>query len=153
MRYTAGQAAKAVGKSVPTITRAVANGKLSAERTEGGGYLIDPAELHRVFPAITPPGVTKAETGETEAPSADRMLGRKLTILTERVRAMEVERERAEAERDRERRQLLDQVADLQSRLDREGEERRALSARLVAPPVPATPAKRSWWSWGKARA
>lgn len=48
---SASQAAKEVGKAVPTITRAIKKGKLSAQRSDEGGYLIDPAELFRVWPA------------------------------------------------------------------------------------------------------
>ena len=51
MLLSASQAAKQVGKSVPTITRAIKNGKLSATKTDDGGYQIDPAELFRVWPA------------------------------------------------------------------------------------------------------
>ena len=50
---SASQAAKQVGKSVPTITRAIKNGKLSATKTDNGGYQIDPAELFRVWPAVS----------------------------------------------------------------------------------------------------
>ncbi|KIN65232.1 putative site-specific recombinase [Sulfitobacter donghicola DSW-25 = KCTC 12864 = JCM 14565] len=49
---SASQAAKEVGRSIPTITRAIKKGKLSAVKTEEGGYQIDPAELFRVWPAI-----------------------------------------------------------------------------------------------------
>ena len=49
MRYTLGEAAKVTGKSKTTVQRAIAKGKLSAERL-GNGYSIDPSELHRVFP-------------------------------------------------------------------------------------------------------
>ena len=44
------QAAKAVGKSKPTLSRAIKGGRLSATRTATGAYEIDPAELARVFP-------------------------------------------------------------------------------------------------------
>ena len=50
MRYTLGTAAIATGKSKTTIQRAIAKGLISAEKVVGGGYSIDPAELHRVFP-------------------------------------------------------------------------------------------------------
>lgn len=49
MRYTLGEAAKATGKSKTTVQRAIAKGKISAEKN-GNGYSIDPSELHRVFP-------------------------------------------------------------------------------------------------------
>jgi hypothetical protein len=49
--YTLGAAARAVGKSKATISRAIKAGRLSADRSDDGGYAIDPAELHRVYPA------------------------------------------------------------------------------------------------------
>ena len=47
--YSLAQAAKATGKSKPTIARAIKAGKLSATRADDGSYTIDPAELARVF--------------------------------------------------------------------------------------------------------
>jgi excisionase family DNA binding protein len=44
------QAAQQAGTSKSTILRAVKSGRLSASRTDDGGYSIDPAELHRVYP-------------------------------------------------------------------------------------------------------
>ncbi len=149
MRYTAGQAAKATGKSIPTITRAIAKGKLSAERTGTGGYLIDASELHRVFPALpdtlTRERVTNPHKLGHETLRLDEMLQPDVGVLSERLRLLE-------AERERERSQLLSQVADLQARLDREGEERRALAARLLPSPTSSTPSKPSWWSWGRSK-
>jgi hypothetical protein len=51
MSYTLGAAARATGKSKATISRAIKSGRLSALRDDAGGYLIEPAELHRVYPA------------------------------------------------------------------------------------------------------
>ena len=48
--YTLGEAAKAVGKSKATLSKAIKTGKISAERQGNGFYKIDPSELHRVFP-------------------------------------------------------------------------------------------------------
>jgi len=52
MKYSAKKAAEAVGKSVPTITRAIKSGKLSAQKNKSGGYSIDPSELFRVYPPV-----------------------------------------------------------------------------------------------------
>ena len=43
------QAAKEVGKSKPTISKAIKTGRLSANKV-GNGYEIDPSELFRVYP-------------------------------------------------------------------------------------------------------
>ena len=52
MKLSATQAAKETGKTTATITRAIKNGRLSAKKTDEGGYEIDPAELYRVYPPI-----------------------------------------------------------------------------------------------------
>lgn len=50
MMLTLGQAAKEVGKSKTAISNAIKKGRISAGKTESGGYQIDPAELFRVYP-------------------------------------------------------------------------------------------------------
>jgi len=53
MKYTAGQAAKATGVATATITRALKSGKISGRKDDNGAWMIDPAELHRVFPPVS----------------------------------------------------------------------------------------------------
>jgi len=53
MKYTAGQAAKAVGVATATITRALKSGKISGTKNESGAWVIDASELHRVFPPVS----------------------------------------------------------------------------------------------------
>lgn len=43
-------AAKEAGVSKSTVLRAIQGGRLSAARTDDGGYDIDPSELFRVYP-------------------------------------------------------------------------------------------------------
>ena len=50
MKHTAGTAAKAVGRTKSTITKAIASGKLSAIKNGSGAWEIDVSELHRVYP-------------------------------------------------------------------------------------------------------
>ena len=52
MKFTAGQAAKAVGKSMPTISKALKTGRLSAKKV-GNKYEIDASELFRVWPKVS----------------------------------------------------------------------------------------------------
>ena len=59
---TLSQAAKTVGKSKPTVSKAIKDGKLSAQKVNGV-YQIEPSELLRVFPAVNlenslPPALT-----------------------------------------------------------------------------------------------
>lgn len=51
MVYTLGEAAKATGKSKSAISKAIKSGRVSAMKGETGAFAIDPAELHRVYPA------------------------------------------------------------------------------------------------------
>ena len=50
MALTLNQAAKACGRSKSTLLDAIRSGRMSAPKDHRGRYVIDPAELHRVFP-------------------------------------------------------------------------------------------------------
>ena len=137
MEYSAAQAAKEVGVSTATITRAIDKHKLSAVKDDNGAWRIDASELFRVF-ARKPPQNPSMQNDEK--PRNGEALRADVEILTEKLRMFE-------AERDRERRQLEDQVADLRARLDdaaakadRDAEERRKLTAILIDQ-RPASPA------------
>jgi hypothetical protein len=118
MAYTMGQAARATGISKPRLSRAIKAGKISAERQDDGSYTIDPAELHRVYPATVATTVN-VERGDTPAEPAD-------TAATWR----------------RENELLREMLGDLQRRLDREGEERRQAQTQLMA----LLADRRPWW-------
>jgi len=53
---TAGEASRATGKSIPTITRNVKNGKIANSRfnRDSDEYEIDPVALHNRYPMIDP---------------------------------------------------------------------------------------------------
>lgn len=135
MKYTAGQAAKATGKSIPTITRAIKKGAISAERTASGGYLIDPAELHRVFPAVTSDPNENHNTLASET-SQDAIVTPRTDLEIRMLREM-LAREQ-------------ETVADLRARLDAEAAERRRITALLTYRGEESDPSlapKRSpWW-------
>jgi excisionase family DNA binding protein len=149
MSYTLGTAAKATGKSKPTIQRAIKSGRISAVRKPDGSYEIEPAELHRVFPPLHDTGKAASDdTGHMQPPvtSYEPPLQAELTSLRERLSTLEIER-------GREREQLLDQIADLRSRLDAEAEERRRLTALLTDQRQREEPVRRrSWWPWSRER-
>lgn len=125
MKLSASQAAQAVGKSVPTITRAIKSGKLSAERLPQGGYAIDPAELYRVWPAITRKGDELGYMSGHETP-------RETSVLEAEIETLRAKIADIQAERERERSQLSETVDDLRSRLDAESAERRALTVQIT---------------------
>lgn len=105
---TAGQAAKHTGVSKPTISRAIAEGRLSASRREDGSWGIDPAELmrwkesygHRHGTASQ--SATLPDTPETPLLQIDNArLGAELAGMKA---LLDAERQRADtAERDRDR--------------------------------------------------
>jgi hypothetical protein len=60
------RAAKEVGKSKPTISKAIKTGRLSAKKV-GVGYEIDGAELFRVYPKATESEPPKDTTSSNRA--------------------------------------------------------------------------------------
>lgn len=146
MSYTIREAAKATGRSKATIHRAVQSSKISAAKDDATGeWRIDPAELHRVFPAVSPRQNQPADLRHSETGDETEVL------------RVQLEQERTE--RQRERIQLEGTINDLRHRLDDEAAERRRLTAILTdqraqaidVPPTetpPATSLKRRWWQW-----
>lgn len=141
MKLTAGQAAKATGRSIPTIVRAYEKQRLSGERLpDGKGYLFEASELFRVFPAVTSPPEDDTPLG-TETPNNDGVLGAELRFLRERLEALEADRVRERALLADQIKLVSGQLADVREDRDhwREQAER---ATRLIAPPVetPAAP-------------
>lgn len=72
-----------VGKS--TILRAVQSGRLSAGRTEGGGYEIDSSELLRVYPPksapIAPDHVAHRSEGQDAPPAEKDSVALRMAVL------------------------------------------------------------------------
>lgn len=96
MAYTLGEAAKAVGKSKATLSKAVKSGRLSATRKEDGSFSIEPVELYRVYPPLPETGNPEQE----ETPEATlvntteiRVLQAKLDAARERITDLEEDRE------------------------------------------------------------
>lgn len=77
MQLSLGQAAAEAGVSKSTLSRAIKTGRLSATRTPEGGYIIDPAELFRVYepkPATPPSNGIVAHHATHGAPDATPVL-------------------------------------------------------------------------------
>ena len=129
MQLTLGQAAKQVGVSKPTLSKAMSTGKLSATRREDGSFAIDPSELcryveangQRFHPAIG--NGSRLETPATDA-AAVQLAG--MTVQTAMLRE-----QLADARRDRDdARQERDHWRD---------------QAQRLALPKPIEP-KQTWW-------
>jgi excisionase family DNA binding protein len=127
MGYSLGEAAKELGVSKPTVQRAIKTGRLSATRRDDGSYDIDPAELRRAFPAVTPQSNDTADLKRNET----AVLQAEIDGLREQVALLKDERD------------------DLRRRLDAEAEERRRATALLTDQrPASRPEARRSWWRW-----
>jgi chromosome segregation ATPase len=142
MAYTLAEAAKAVQRNKTSLLRAIKAGKISAARdATTGGWLIEPAELHRVYPEI----LNAAKNAATDIENAALRSGEaEIEIRELRARLGDTH----------------DQITDLRRRLDEERAERRQTADRLAVaqeriaalltdqrPATPA-PAKRRWWQW-----
>lgn len=131
MKLSANEAAKRTGKSVPTITRAIKSGKVSAERTGSGGYLIDPAELFRVFSPVTRPTPETPTVLETETPD---LRSSEVSQWQEKISLLEAALADAKADRD----EWRDQARRLATALPAPASEpqskpKQALWARLLS--------------------
>lgn len=112
--FTLTQAIKESKKAKSTLIDAIKSGRLSASRDDRGRYLIDPAELFRVYPSYD--GRTDEKTDfvqESTRPSYD--------VLEYKIESLEQQLQR-ERELNRE----------LARRLDDEAVERRKLTALLT---------------------
>lgn len=119
---TAGQAAKRVGVSKPTISRAISEGRLSAMRRQDGSFGIDVSELLRWKEAYghrhTPleHSATPAETPETvvlqvaQARLETELSGARALLDAERHRADMAERDRDEWRKQAQTLALTDQT-------------------------------------------
>lgn len=141
MQYTAGQAARATGKNIATITRAIKSGKISAEKDASGAWRIDASELHRMFPMITqvlrnPKMQSDATPLQEESKSQTPALEQELAALRERVTAQsELLEERAS------------QISDLKEDRDRWRQQATNLLQSSHSTSVSPTISKaRRWW-------
>jgi hypothetical protein len=104
MAYTLTEAARAVRKDKTTLLRAIRAGRVSAVRDHRGGWLIEPAELHRIYPLVA--------GGDADAVGRDAPCAH--------CEGLRARLDDAHAT-----------IADLRRRLDAEADERRRLTAVL----------------------
>ena len=126
---TAGEAAKLVGKSVPTITRAIKSGKLVAKPRKPKGWIIEPSELFRVFDAVTVETNAKSKVLDPETVIKDSVLHVKLEVMEQRFSDAQAT------------------IEDLRTRLDTESAERRQLTAQLTDQRKQLEPQKKGFWA------
>lgn len=141
MKLSANEAAKRTGKSVPTITRAIKSGKISADRTEAGGYLIDPSEIFRVFPAVTPLPCEHPTALETETPA---LPPRETSMLEDKIRMLEAALSDAKTERD----EWRDQAKRLAMALPAPDGSKYGNEVPLARAEQKPVNQPLSWWPW-----
>ncbi|KAB2910237.1 MAG: hypothetical protein F9K29_25255 [Hyphomicrobiaceae bacterium] len=128
---SAGQAAKAAGVTTPTISKAIKKGRLSFVERTANGYLIDPAELFRVFPPVA------KKEAESLAP-----LGLETPSETPAMVELRVGNARLEAEL-----AAMKMLAD-ELRQDRDEWRKQAQTLLLVDQSRKASERKGGFWSW-----
>jgi hypothetical protein len=80
--YNLASAAAATGVNRSTVLRAIKAGRLSAQRDETGGWQIDPAELHRVFPPLPAPATGSSATAQRDA-MADALVAELRAVIAD----------------------------------------------------------------------
>jgi hypothetical protein len=128
MTYSLQQAADAAGVNKSTVFRAIKAGKISATRNEHDQWLIEPAELHRVYPPAS------AGNGKVNDAGQDMHQGE---LAQANQRATLAEREVS---------LLRGTIEDL--RCDRDAWREQA---QRLALPRPAATARSRWW-WRRPR-
>jgi len=120
-------AVKVYQVSRATLTKALSDGKISAEKTDAGHWQIDPAELARVYaPRAPQKAVSRASPDQVSRDEPGQSTGPDTVDMAARLA-------RAEAALDAERAK----VDLLQRNLD---------DLRRMLPPPDAKP--RRWWPW-----
>lgn len=147
MAYTLMHAAKAAGRAKSTVLRAIQSGKLSATRDEvTGSWLIEPAELHRVYPGAadipsvqSAPAPVRSSNGVQHQSATAALQGRLETAEARIAEMLESQRLRDEVIADlrQQRDQAQTQLAAAQERI-----------AALLTDQRTAAPARRGWWRW-----
>tara|TARA_R110002072_G_scaffold262075_4_gene420834 strand:- start:776 stop:1201 length:426 start_codon:yes stop_codon:yes gene_type:complete len=121
MKFTAGQAAKEVGKSMPTISKALKTGRLSATKV-GNKYEIDASELFRVWPKVADAVPLPSNTGKgSSLSSVNPNNGDEIKVLQD---ALNAER-KLNSEKDA-------RIADLTQRAERAEQKEDTAQAQLV---------------------
>ena len=130
MTYNMGEAAKATGKSRSALLRAIRTGKVSAEKNALGQWVVEPAELHRVYPEVPWADGGGEEAGEAGSEAARH----RLDLAGERLAASRAENEH-----------LKGTIARLEEQIDDLKDQRTQLRADVEAWRAMATQKRLTW--------
>jgi excisionase family DNA binding protein len=146
---TLGQAAKQVKVAKSTLTRAIQKGELSCkEKTETGGYRIDPAELDRWNTTRPKQPSQDDEAGPSETPIATLATALLEQEVEHLKKLVEVEKRRADtAEEDRDQWRKQAQTLALAAPIPQPAPQPTPASV-AVAPPAPMAKPRRGLLGW-----
>ena len=113
-----------------TLTKALSEGKISADKTDSGHWQIEPSELARLYrPRARAADVRRSKPDQVSRDGPDQA-----TSLEAAEMAMRLARTEAELAAERAKVELLERhLSDVR---------------RMLPPPVPERPARRRWWPW-----
>jgi len=98
MSYTLAAAAAATGVSESKILKAIKSSKIPATKDERGEWLVEPAELHRVYPPLAPANDDGAAPMQYSGPDVEELGAQIEALLRQaslRLRQQIDERQRA----------------------------------------------------------
>lgn len=146
------EAAEQTGVSKSTIFRAIKAGRMSAPRDNDGQFLIDPAELHRVYPPKATEPDKSADARDVPAQADTHSAGRDAPDIEK------VELRVRNAALEAEVKGLREMAEELRRARDRWESQAERLTLALAAPkpaeapaPAPQPVAPRSWWPFRRA--
>lgn len=120
MKLTLGQAAKHAERAKGTMSKALQNGQISAEKDDKGRWQIDPSELQRWMDAN--PLLNTPENQVTTPTETSKNLNENGALSTE-VKMLREQMNRLEVLHERERQTLIGQVEDLKVEAERRSRE------------------------------
>ena len=120
MKLTLGQAAKHASRAKGTMSKALKNGQISAEKDDKGRWQIDPSELQRWMDA-NPLLNAPENQGATPVATQENSIGN--SALSTEVKMLREQMDKLEAMHERERQTLVGQVEDLKVEAERRSRE------------------------------
>lgn len=142
MKLTLGQAAKTAKRAKGTLSKALNNHDISAEKDDKGRWQIDPSELQRWMDSNPLPNSQENQSATLvktpENPNGNSALATEVKLLREQI-------DKIETMHDRERRHLVDQIEDLKTEAERRSREHMQALAVLTdqREKAPQTPPRR----------
>jgi chromosome segregation ATPase len=134
---TLAEAAKETGLTKPAIFKSIKNGRISASKDEKGQWLIDPAELFRVYAPAVKKETAEAQTGSFELLLKLKEMEAKLEVTEKRLldKQSEIENFRV-------------QVDDLRNERERWRTQAEQITRLLTDQREKEQPKERGFWAW-----